>query len=154
MGGLCRVRLSKAVHPLDFFLLDFLQINLQKHPIEEISMDLLSIFNLQNPWREPNYKFPAQVYIRRDMLSELINHLAKREISILVGARQVGKTFLLQRLIRHLLSNSTCLSNQIFYFNFDALELVEFVQKDKEFSDFLELYGEKDKRAFVFFDEY
>ncbi len=53
--------------------------------------------------------------IRRDLLQELRTHLGKKEITLLVGARQVGKTTLLQELRRELQSDG----HPTLFFNLD-----------------------------------
>ncbi len=40
--------------------------------------------------------------IKRDILKELKNHLGKKEISLIVGPRQAGKTTLMNELILYL----------------------------------------------------
>ena len=112
-----------------------------------------SFFDRQNPWRQPGFKFPNSPYIQRRIHQRLIEHLSKKEISVLIGTRQVGKTFAIQKLIEYLLTEEGVQSNQIFYFNLDAMEFVELVKNENLFFEFLNLYGTKKQRRFVFLDE-
>lgn len=114
---------------------------------------MLSTFKLQNPWRQPNYKFATESYIHRKIISDLVVHLDKKEITVIVGSRQVGKTFAIKRLIEHLITEKTIAPRQIFYFNFDAFDLIEFIQKQTSFLDFLHTYGKPSSKFYVFFDE-
>ncbi len=84
-------------------------------------------FDIQNPWRVPGYGFPEDICIRRDMFEDLLRNLDKKEVTILIGSRQVGKTFLMKKLIRHLISDAMIDPKRIFYFNFDALNLIELI---------------------------
>ena len=110
-------------------------------------------FENQNPWRKINYSFPDEDYILRTILDKLIAHLTKQEVTIIVGSRQVGKTFLLKKLIEYLLKQIKIDRRQIFYFNFDALDLIEFFQNEKDFLDFIVTYGISEKKNYIFLDE-
>ncbi|OQX96269.1 hypothetical protein B6I21_01370 [candidate division KSB1 bacterium 4572_119] len=110
-------------------------------------------FQNQNPWRNPDFSFPKDKYIYRQILEKIINHLDKQEITVIVGSRQVGKTFLMKKTIEHLLLKGDMDPKQIFYFNFDSLELIELIQNEKDFLDFVRDYSIKDKRCYIFLDE-
>ncbi len=110
-------------------------------------------FDLQNPWRAPGYLFPQEPYIRRDVYEDLLKDMASREITVVVGARQVGKTFLVKKLIEDLLKSSLAEPAQIFYFNLDAFNLVDLVSSDRDFIDFINYYGVPGKKSFVILDE-
>jgi len=112
-----------------------------------------AIFDRQNPWRRPGFTFYRKQYIHRKIHNSLIRHLDKKEISVLVGSRQIGKTFTIQKLIEHLLTNKEVKPEQIFYFNLDAIELVELVRNENLFIEFINLYCIKDQRSFIFLDE-
>ncbi len=110
-------------------------------------------FDLQNPWRDLGYHFPEEPYIRRNIYAHLANDLDSREITVLVGARQVGKTFLIKKLIQGLLARVDIDPKQIFYFNLDAFALIDLVSNDRDFIDFVNYYGVPGKRSFVILDE-
>ncbi len=111
------------------------------------------IFELQNPWRQPGYRFLPEKMIPRHLQKELYASLSKPEISVLLGARQVGKTFLLHRLIQTMLENDGYDPCQIFYFNLDAFSLLPLVQDIPQFLRFIEAFGVAGKPSFVFLDE-
>lgn len=112
-----------------------------------------STFDLQNPWRTPGYQFSKTRYIERDIFSKLIQGQEKTRITVLLGSRQVGKTFLMQKMIEKLLSEKNVDPKQIFYFNFDAFNLIDLVKSDRDFLDFIAAYRLADKKAYIFLDE-
>lgn len=110
-------------------------------------------FDLQNPWRSPGYAFPKELHIERDLYKALLKDLDAMEITVLVGARQVGKTFLVKMLVAELISKRGIDPKQVFYFNLDAFNLIDLVTQDREFIDFMGYYGIPDKTSFVILDE-
>jgi len=110
-------------------------------------------FDLQNPWRVSGYKFPEEAGIPRDIYARLIKDLFAEEVTILVGARQVGKTFLIKKLVEELISKKGIDPKQVFYFNLDAFNLVDLVRRDREFIDFISYYGVPGKKSFIILDE-
>ena len=110
-------------------------------------------FDLQNPWRRPEYTFPDEPYIHRGIFDRLLRDLTCDEITVVLGSRQVGKTFLINKLIEKLLADGLCDPRQIFYFNFDAFNLLELIGNDRDFLDFIKYYGMPGKRPYIFLDE-
>ena len=110
-------------------------------------------FDIQNPWRIPGYTFPRKVYILRDIFDHLFEDLNHKEITVVVGSRQVGKTFLMQKLIKKLLTEGKVDPGQIFYFNFDAFNLIDLISSDRDFLDFIKYYGIAGRRSYIFLDE-
>jgi hypothetical protein len=112
-----------------------------------------TLFETQNPWRNPSYRFPAEKEIPRRLLPELLAQLEKPEIAIILGSRQVGKTFIMQRLIRELLENRQVAPEQVFYFNMDAVPFRELVGDIPKFLRFVETRSEGKSPAYIFLDE-
>ena len=110
-------------------------------------------FDLQNPWRKPGYAFPEEPYIQRNIFNRLLKDLDSDEITVLLGSRQVGKTFLIKKLIEKLVADKNIDPRRVFYFNFDAFNLIELIRSDRDFLDFIEYYGMPGKTAYLFFDE-
>ena len=110
-------------------------------------------FDLQNKWRRPGYVFPREKYIPRMLFDRLLADLDAAEVTVVVGSRQVGKTFLIKMLIEQLLSVQQCDPAQIFYFNFDAFNLIDLISNDRDFLDFIKYYGKTGKRSYIFLDE-
>ncbi len=110
-------------------------------------LDLTS-FQLQNPWRTGSYE--AEPSIRRRLLDDLLDWLPQPDILVVVGARQVGKTTLVQQLVEYLLAEGVA-PQDIFYFNLDDLGLLDFFHSPVEFVRFVEAHGRG--RAYIFIDE-
>lgn len=110
-------------------------------------------FDLQNPWRNPAYNFPKEEYIQRDIFGRLLKDLNYREITVIVGSRQVGKTFLMNKLIEELLKGEGFDPRQIFYFNFDSFNLIDLIRRERDFIDFIKYYGVSGKKSYIFLDE-
>lgn len=86
--------------------------------------------------------------IKRDKYHLVLNSLDKKEISILIGARQVGKTTLLQEILRDL----SCANKQVLYFNLDIeSDASYFISQQKLLSRIQLEFG--DKSGYVFIDE-
>lgn len=54
-------------------------------------------------------------YIKRNIKSEIVNHLPQKEITLITGARQIGKTTLLQEIISDLKSDN----KKVLFLNLD-----------------------------------
>lgn len=93
----------------------------------------------------------AKKLVQRTILSEVIRHLEKPEITVIIGSRQVGKTTLLFQLKEFLLKKGIP-ENNILIFNLDILADLELFTSQQNFIKFLkERIGKK--KLFVFVDE-
>jgi len=90
--------------------------------------------------------------IPREIFPQLISHLEEPEITLLVGARQTGKTVLLGMIKEYLLATKRISSDNILYFNLDIMKDWEFFQSQTEFIKFLKERAGKDK-IYVLIDE-
>lgn len=87
-------------------------------------------------------------YIKREMLEKVENHLEKNEISLIVGARQVGKTTLMQQLKEKLDEKS----ENTLYLSMDIQEDKKHFKSQQNLIDRIELeFGEE--KGYVFLDE-
>lgn len=87
-------------------------------------------------------------FIERHIYKTLVDHLAKKEISLLIGPRQSGKTTLLKKLEKELKKRR----EEVFYYNLDIVYDKEVVKNQTDFVRFLE-NSRKSKRCFVIIDE-
>ena len=97
-------------------------------------------------------KFLPDININRNILPDIINWLTEKEIIVLLGARQVGKTTIIFQLIKHILLQTASLfieKNEIHYLNLD------FPQDKKKFSDdyIIKLAAKNQKKKIIFIDE-
>lgn len=90
-------------------------------------------------------------YIPREIFSQIAEHLEKPEITIIIGARQVGKTVFLEQLRRWLKEKKKVPENRIFYYNLDILRDKELFYDQTELIKFLR--SRIRKKAYLFVDE-
>ena len=119
----------------------------------ELENPVKDTFDLQNPWRKPGYTFPEEPYIQREIFSRLLKDLNSDKITVILGSRQVGKTFLIKKLIEKLVTEKNSDPRRIFYFNFDAFNLIELIRNDRDFLDFIKYYGMPGEIPYLFLDE-
>ena len=75
----------------------------------------------------------TDVFIDRQIYKDLIDHLEEKEISVLIGPRQSGKTTLLRKI-----EEKVKLRGQLVeYYNLDVLAHREVVQNQTAFINFL-----------------
>lgn len=88
--------------------------------------------------------------IRRRIFSDLEAHLSAPEMTLLVGPRQVGKTTLIQMLLRDVEAKG----HSTVFFNLDVEEDMHWFASQRLFLDRLEfLVGKSEKRVYVAIDE-
>lgn len=108
----------------------------------------INSFLLQNPWRKGGYIFPPS--IKRDIFPSLLPYLSKEYILVITGARQVGKSTLMQQIMEHLITTGTP-RGDIFYFNLDDEEMAESIGRPAEFVMFIQRL--QHRNAYIFLDE-
>lgn len=91
----------------------------------------------------------------RDILPDLIRHLTAEEITLLIGARQSGKTTILKELIAYLSNKKKIETERLLYFNLDLITDLEALSSQPDFIKTLRAYlvRAKNKRLYVFVDE-
>ena len=88
------------------------------------------------------------MFIERDILKKIVAHLNKDEITVITGPRQVGKTTILQRLMKKFEQQRI----NYFYLNYDIEEDRRHLATQRSLLNKIKLEcGEK--RAFIFIDE-
>lgn len=90
--------------------------------------------------------------VERTVKNALIEHLKEKEITMLLGPRQVGKTTLLNVLSSHLLEQNT-LQGNIFYFNLDIITDLEFFKSQDAVIDFIKDRTIGNNFIYFFIDE-
>src|SRR3989344_2730712 len=90
-------------------------------------------------------------FVKREAFPEIAKHLESREITLIVGPRQVGKTTLLSQLREHLIDNG-CEESRILTFNLDLVSERQLFENQREFIAFLKERTGK-KKLFIFVDE-
>lgn len=93
-----------------------------------------------------------QNYAKRDLFNKIAKHLDKKEISLIIGPRQVGKTVLIKQLQEYLIKDKKVDAQSIYYFNLDIIKDRELFDDQTEFIDFLKQKS-LIKKIYVFIDE-
>ena len=88
-----------------------------------------NIFSIQNPWRnQPGWRLTGLA--PRKIRPLILNWIDEPEIIVIKGARQVGKTTLVQQIIYDLIHKEKVYPDNIFYFSFDDQDLRNLVLQD------------------------
>lgn len=110
-------------------------------------MDYTS-FLLQNPWRSGDFKDDQSV--EREIFPALLQDMEHKDITVITGSRQVGKTTLLMDIVSHLLQKGVP-AEAIFYFNLDDFNLHPYFEN---YTDFIEFINSEYKEfSYIFIDE-
>lgn len=115
-------------------------------------MQNIRTFELQNPWRQRKPFFDKSSYIPRLMFQKIKRWLDDDDILVLLGARQTGKSTLIYKTIYELLIQQINPAD-IFYFNLDNLSMHTFLKDIPNLLDFLNEFGTKETRKYIFIDE-
>ena len=78
-----------------------------------------------------------QKNIEREIFPQIANHLKQPEITLIIGARQVGKTVLLGMVKNYLIQKKKINPDNILYFNLDIVKDWEFFQNQTVLIEFL-----------------
>lgn len=92
-----------------------------------------------------------KILVKREIFSEIIKHLKKPEISVIIGPRQSGKSTLLGQLRDYLIKKGHK-AEDVLIFNLDILTELELFSAQRKFIAFLKERIGKEK-LFVFVDE-
>lgn len=117
--------------------------------------ELLNEMVSQNPWWTGGKPLKEKT-TTRDIWSEVLEDIDRKEVICFVGLRRVGKTILMKQVIQHLLDNGTA-PERILYFSFDAMKKEETIIKriiTLYSRDVIrEVTGELSQPVYVFLDE-
>jgi len=91
--------------------------------------------------------------IKRDAFKELKAHLKEKEITVLIGPRQAGKTTLVKQLISFLKQEEKTPEQRILYFNLDLHRDLALFSDQAETIALLKSRLENNEKLYVFIDE-
>jgi len=116
-------------------------------------MEFHSLLSLYNPWWSDSAWQVGGV--RREIFDALFASIETNNyVTVLKGARQGGKTFVIRQCISVLLQRG-CSAQNIFYFLLDDPDLAKYIeQHPDEFANFLRNEAKTRGKLFVFFDEF
>ena len=95
----------------------------------------------------------SETFIERDLFKEVFRHLKEREMTVITGARQVGKSTLIRQLRDHLVKSGEAKENEIKTFDLDLITDLELFSSQKEFIRYLRIEAEGKKKLYIFVDE-
>lgn len=91
--------------------------------------------------------------VERTQFKALKEHLDEKEITLILGPRQVGKTTLMLELKDYLLEEKKIPAQNIYYFNLDLTTDLELFATQKKFVEFLRDRTRDSNFIYVFIDE-
>lgn len=91
--------------------------------------------------------------IKREIFVEVVAHLKEPEVTVIMGARQTGKTTLLLQLKDWLIAKSKIKESQIKFFNLDLISDLANLRDQNDFIKFLKEEIDRDKFLYLFIDE-
>lgn len=91
--------------------------------------------------------------VKREIFDEIAQHLLEKEVTVITGARQTGKTTILNQLKNWLVDTRKVNGSQIKSFNLDLVSDLEGVKNQSDFIKFLKEELKEEKFIFVFIDE-
>lgn len=95
----------------------------------------------------------SAIIIERSQFFALKKHLNEKEITVLLGPRQVGKTTLMNLLRNHLVMDGKASEKNIHYFNLDIVTDMEFFISQPKFVRFCRERTKNGNFIYVFIDE-
>lgn len=91
--------------------------------------------------------------VERELLQALLEHLKEKDITMLLGARQTGKTTLLHQMKTYLLEQKGIKPSQIHFFNLDHFENFEKIANQEDLIRYLHERSHAGEFQYVFIDE-
>ena len=82
-----------------------------------------------------NYRI--QNLIKRDIFNQIIDHLKEKEMTVIVGPRQVGKTTLLGQMKDYLIKQNQINPDSLFYFNLDLTKDLSLFSEQENIINFI-----------------
>ncbi len=130
----------------------------------ESEIHIIRALNEQNPWwteGKPSEKLAKR--FRREAFHRITNEVEKKEISAVIGQRQVGKTTVLYQLVDYLIEEQNIHPKHILYFSFDnPFAGITQLQSKNVINDVLDVYSinilkksfsTTQNIVYIFFDE-
>lgn len=91
--------------------------------------------------------------IKRDIFGAVIDHIQEKEMTVVIGPRQVGKTTLLEQIQDYLINKQKINSGSLFYFNLDVSKNLELFSKQDNVINFIKDRKQGKDIIYLFIDE-
>ena len=99
----------------------------------------------------------AHNLIKRNIFNEVFNHLREKEITVIIGPRQTGKTTLLEQIKDYLINSSPAgqriAPESLFYFNLDLTKDLSLFSQQENIINFIKDRKRGDDTLYLFIDE-
>ena len=99
----------------------------------------------------------AHNLIKRSIFSEILNHLREKEMTVIIGPRQTGKTTLLEQIKDYLVNSAPARQRvepeSLFYFNLDLTKDLALFSQQKNIINFIKDRKRGDGTLYLFIDE-
>lgn len=92
-------------------------------------------------------------FVKREIFPTISQHLSAKEVTVVIGARQTGKTTLLNQLKEFLTNDKKIPIDEIKFFNLDLISDLEGIKDQSEFIKFLKEELRSRQFLYVFIDE-
>ena len=94
-----------------------------------------------------------QNLIKRDLFRQIIEHLPEKEMTLIIGPRQVGKTTLLEQVKDYLINKQRINSGSLFYFNLDLTKDLALFSRQENVINFVKDRKRDKETLYLFIDE-
>jgi len=91
--------------------------------------------------------------IKREIFNSVLDHIQEKEITVIIGPRQAGKTTLLEQIQNHLINKQKINPNTIFYFNLDVAKNLALFSKQDDVINFIKDRKHGKDIMYLFIDE-
>ncbi len=100
-----------------------------------------------------NNQHSTKNLIKRDIFNQIIDHLKEKEMTVIIGPRQVGKTTLLGQIKDHLIKQNQINPNSLFYFNLDLTKDLSLFSEQENIINFIKNRKKDNEIIYLFIDE-
>jgi len=94
-----------------------------------------------------------QNLIKRSIFSQVIDHLQEKEMTVIIGPRQVGKTTLLGQIQDYLINKNKISPGSLFYFNLDLTRDLSLFSHQENVIHFIKSRESDNQTMYLFIDE-
>ena len=91
--------------------------------------------------------------IERSLFKQVIEHLKEKEMTVIIGPRQVGKTTLLEQVQEYLVNKEKNNPECLFYFNLDLAKNLALFEDQENIINFIRDRKRKNETMYLFIDE-
>ena len=91
--------------------------------------------------------------IERKIFSRVTDHLSEKEMTVVIGPRQVGKTTLLEQIGKYLIDEQKVNPDSLFYFNLDLTRDLDLFSSQEKIINFIESRKRDRETMYLFIDE-